>query len=245
MCRGRFYIYPYKYRVNIELTPYGMGTHLAIKILLLEDDKLFNETLEDFLEEEGFVLDCVLDPYSALDLTYENNYNLYLFDVNLPYENGFELLKKLRNAGDMTPVIFITSRDDKASLKEAFMQGGDDYITKPVDLEELLLRIHALLRRQVRSDMLEIHGYFFDISTHTLTLDGKDVGLSLKASQLLSILLEGQGNVVTSEQIKSRLWAASEEASEGALRVYVAQLKKYFPTQIENMRGVGYRLRVV
>ena len=99
-----------------------------IRILVVEDDKLFNETLEDFLEEEGFSLHCVLDPYTALDFTYENNYDLYLFDVNLPYETGFKLLEKLRSSGDNTPCIFITSRNDKASLKVGFEHGGDDYV---------------------------------------------------------------------------------------------------------------------
>jgi DNA-binding response OmpR family regulator len=213
-----------------------------LKILLLEDDKLFNETLQDFLEEEGFGVDCILDPYSALDLTYANNYNLYLFDVNLPYETGFDLLQNLRASGDDTPTIFITSRDDKASLKEGFMQGGDDYITKPIDLEELLLRINAVLRRQVRKEVVQIGRYSFDILTKVLYKDDKMVELSTKGSELLFVLLEGQGEVVPLEQIKSHLWSASEGGSDGALRVYVTQLKKYFPTQIENVRGVGYKM---
>ena len=227
------------------IDPYGIGTHLAIKILLLEDDKLFNETLQDFLEEQGFVLDCVLDPYSALDLTYENNYDLYLFDVNLPYESGFDLLKKLRTSGDNTPTIFITSRDDKASLLQGFQEGGDDYITKPVDFDELLLRIQAMLKRQIRSEMIDIGKYRFDTLRKTLYEDKKDVELTQKASELLFVLLEGQGDVVLTSQIKERLWSTSEVASDGALRVYVTQLKKYFPTQIENVRGVGYKMKRV
>ena len=215
-----------------------------MKILLLEDDKLFNETLQDFLEEEGFVVDCVLDPYSALDMTYENNYNLYLFDVNLPYESGFDLLEKLRTSGDDTPTIFITSRDDKDSLKEGFTQGGDDYITKPVDLDELLLRVNAVLRRQVRKKVVQVGTYSFDILTKILYENDKEVELSTKGSELLFVLLEGQGEVVSLEQIKSHLWSTAEEASDGSLRVYVTQLKKYFPTQIENERGIGYRMRI-
>ena len=215
---------------------------MSAKILLLEDDKLFNETLQDFLEEEGFILHTVLDPYSALDLSYENNYDLYLFDVNLPYENGFELLEKLRHAGDMTPTIFITSRDDKASLKEGFTQGGDDYITKPVDLDELLLRINAVLRRQTRSQFVQIGKLKFDVMSKQLYNNEKVLELTQKASELLLVLLEAQGSVVSSEQIKERLWSSAEEASDGALRVYVAQLKKYFPTHIDNVRGVGYKM---
>ena len=215
---------------------------MSAKILLLEDDKLFNETLQDFLEEEGFTLDTVLDPYSALDLTYENKYDLYLFDVNLPYENGFELLEKLRNAGDMTPTIFITSRDDKASLKQGFTQGGDDYITKPVDLDELLLRVNAILRRQTRTQMVQMGKYKFDIVTKRLYEEESVLELTQKASELLFVLLEGQGKVVSLSQIKERLWSSDQEASDGSLRVYVTQLKKYFPTQIQNIRGVGYQM---
>ena len=217
---------------------------MSAKILLLEDDKLFNETLQDFLEEEGFILNAVLDPYSALDLTYENRYDLYLFDVNLPYENGFELLEKLRNAGDMTPTIFITSRNDKASLRQGFTQGGDDYITKPVDLDELLLRINAILRRQTRSKIVKLGEYTFDILTKRLYKEEKAVELTQKASELLLVLLEGQGKIVPLEQIKDRLWSSAESASDGSLRVYVTQLKKYFPTQIDNIRGVGYQMNL-
>ena len=215
---------------------------MSIKILLLEDDKLFNETLQDFLEEEGFSIDAVLDPYSALDLSYEHNYSLYLFDVNLPYESGFDLLQKLRAGGDGTPCIFITSREDKESLKEGFKQGGDDYIRKPVDLDELLLRISAVLRRQTRSQIVQIERYTFDIMTKMLSHDNQLVDLSIKAGELLFVLLEAQGQVVHLEQIKERLWSSAEESSDGSLRVYIAQLKKHFPTQIQNIRGVGYQM---
>lgn len=215
-----------------------------MRVLLLEDDKLFNETLQDFLEEEGFDVDCVLDPYSALDFTYEKNYNLYLFDVNLPYENGFELLKKLRQSGDMTPTIFITSREDKESLKEGFEEGGDDYIKKPFDLEELLLRIHAILRRQTRKNNITIGHYVFDIFSKTLYFHNDKVELNSKSVELLFLLLEGQGKVVSFETIKERLWSTSEEASDGALRVYITQLKKHFMSEIENVRGIGYKMNL-
>jgi two-component system response regulator QseB len=221
-----------------------MKGKILARILVLEDDKLFNETLEDFLEEEGHSIHCALDPYSALDLTYEYVFDLYLFDVNLPYENGFELLQKLRKSGDETPCIFITSREDKASLKQGFETGGDDYIQKPVDLDELFLRMQAVLRRQVRSQIVQIDTHQFDILTKTLYQNDKALELSIKGSELLLTLLEGQGRVVPLAQIKERLWSSAEEASDGALRVYIAQLKKYFPTQIQNVRGVGYQMSI-
>jgi len=213
----------------------------SVRILLLEDDKLFNETLEDFLEEEGFSVDVALDPYSALEYTYERKYDLYLFDVNLPYETGFDLLSKLRQSGDITPTIFLTSREDKASLAEGFGVGADDYMRKPVDLEELLLRIQAVIRRRLRSDRIDVAGYRLDITAKRLYLNDEVVEVTQKAVELLMLLLEAKGNVVDSETIKERLWAAGKHASDGALRVYITQLKRYFPEQIVNVRGVGYK----
>ncbi len=212
-----------------------------MKILLLEDDKLFNETLEDFLEEEGFELNTALDPYTALDLAYEHKFDLYLFDVNLPYESGFDLLKKLRDAADMTPTIFLTSRDDKNSLIEGFSRGADDYMKKPIDLDELLLRIQALFRRQIRSDKLQLGDYMIDCNAKELYYENRQVTLTSKAIDLLLLLLIAKGEVVTLEEIESNLWHTNEEASLGAIRVYVTSLKKYFPRAIQNIRGIGYR----
>ena len=212
-----------------------------VRILLLEDDKLFNETLQDFLEEEGFFLDTALDPYSALELTYERNYDLYLFDVNLPYESGFDLLNKLRQSGDVTPTIFLTSRDDKASLTQGFETGADDYMKKPIDLDELLLRIQALLRRQVRKERMTIGEYNLDMVGKTLFHNNEELDVTKKAVELLVLLVQADGEVVSSDTIKNRLWAAGQNASDGSLRVYITQLKKYFPEAIVNVRGVGYR----
>ncbi len=211
------------------------------RILVLEDDQLLNETLEDFLEEEGYTIECVLDPYSALDLTYKHVFDLYLFDVNLPYENGFDLLAKLRGSGDMTPTIFLTSRDDKESLTQGFSIGADDYMKKPIDLDELLLRIRALLRRQVRKERMTIGEYSLDMVGKALFHDNVELEVTKKAVELLVLLVQADGEVVSSDTIKNRLWAAGQNASDGSLRVYITQLKKYFPDAIVNVRGVGYR----
>jgi len=215
---------------------------LASKILLLEDDQLFNETIQDFLEEEGFVLDIALDPYTALDFTYKSNYDLYLFDVNLPYESGFDLLEKLRQSDDATPTIFLTSRDDKASLAQGFEVGADDYMKKPIDLDELLLRIYALLRRQVRKTRVSIGKYTLDTVAKMLYLNEEELDLTQKAVELLLLLVQADGEVVSLDVIKSKLWSAAESPSEGSLRVYVTQLKKYFPDMITNIRAVGYKM---
>ena len=212
-----------------------------MKILILEDDKLFNDTLEDFLEEEGFETVTALDPYSALDVTCEQKFDLYLFDVNLPYETGFSLLQQLRDAGDKTPTIFLTSRNDKTSLTQGFDAGADDYMKKPIDLDELLLRIRALLRRQFRNEKIQIGEYVVDISTKVLSKNGEVVKLGSKAMDLLLLLLNANGEVISMQTIEEELWHTNEEVSLGAVRVYVTTLKRYFPN-IKNIRGIGYCL---
>ena len=212
------------------------------KILLLEDDQGLNETLDDFLCEMGFGVDTTMDPYSALDLTYKSRYDLYLFDVKLPYESGFELLKKLRNSGDMTPAIFITSKDTLDALKEGFDIGADDYVKKPFDADELQCRIEAVLRRQIREELIQIDEYTFDAREHKLFMGVEEISLGVKASKLLKLLLEANGAMVSMDLIKDRLWSSSEGSSEGSLRVYVTNLKKYFGSRIKNIRGVGYCL---
>jgi len=211
------------------------------RILVLEDDRLFNETLEDFLEEEGYSVETAMDPYSALEISYRQIFDLYLFDVNLPYESGFELLEKLRQSGDTTPAIFLTSREDKASLKEGFERGADDYMKKPIDFDELLLRIQAVLRRQVRQERFTIGCYSLDTAAKILYREDEALDITKKAIDLLLLLVQARGEVVSSEVIKNRLWAAGQSASDGALRVYITQLKKYFFEHIVNVRGVGYR----
>ncbi len=211
------------------------------RLLILEDDRLLNETLEDFLEEEGYNIKIALDPYSALELIYQNRFDLYLFDVNLPYESGFSLLQKLRDSGDMTPTIFLTSRDDKSSMIEGFNIGADDYMKKPIDLDELHLRIKALLRRQIRSNIIEFNSYTIDCNAKKLYFKGKLLSVTTKAIELLLLLIISKGEVVSIEEIEDRLWHVNENASLGSIRVYITTLKKYFPTNIENIRGIGYR----
>jgi len=213
---------------------------MSAKILILEDDVLFCQTLQDFLSDEGFGINIAHNPKSALELTYNKKFDLYILDVNLPFENGFLFLKNLRDSGDETPAIFLTSREDKKSLKEGFLSGGDDFITKPVDFEELLLRIEAILKRTKRRNFMDINGFKIDLISKTVSKDNKLINLNPKEIELLILLLENKNSVVTTEQIINRLWATSQNVSQGAIRVYINSLKKYFANNIKNIRGIGY-----
>jgi len=213
---------------------------MAQKILLLEDDRLYSETLKDFLEDEGFSVDIALDPYSAYDLAYENSYDLYLFDINLPFESGIEALKSLKNGGDNTPTIFITSRDDKNSLVEGFNAGADDYIKKPIDLDELLLRVKAVLKRNSRVSQENLGDeYILDRESKDLLKNGKPLKLGFKLYLLLELLVDNSSKAVSYEEIYYKLWG-KDEPNQATIRVYMVKLKKLFPNAIEAVRGYGY-----
>ncbi len=219
---------------------------MSYAILLLEDDRLFAETIEDFLHTRGYSVTTCFDPYSALDRCYEKRFDLYLLDVNLPFEDGFSFLRQLRESDDTTPAIFLTSREGIDALKEGFGSGGDDFLRKPFDLTELQLRIEALLRRELRTRIVSIGALRYDLTKRQLfDAAGNSIVLSPKARLLLELLLKRRGMLVDIETIKATLWASAEEASEGAIRVYIAQLKRHLGDAILNERGLGYRLKEV
>ena len=215
------------------------------KILLLEDDKLSASTLEDFLEDEGFEIDIAYDGEQCLDLNYENKYDLYIFDINVPKINGLDVLKQLRDSGDTTPSIFLTSYKDKETLHEGFLKGCDDYLKKPVDLDELILRIKALFKRNKKSfeaiklnDTLE-----FDCISKRVYENGADLNLPIKVLELLELFIEHRGEIVTKQMIISKLWCAGEEYSEGSIRVYINSIKKLLGKEsLSNIKGVGYKI---
>ncbi len=216
---------------------------MSIKILLLEDDLLFGETLIDLLEEEGYGITHCLNGQDALDATYNAQFDLYLLDINVPLINGVMLLKELREADDVTPAIFLTSHKEKEKLQEGFLSGADDYITKPFDMEELLLRIKALLRR-TKKDEPELVGDFYHDKLHkTIRYKTELLNLSQKEYGLLLLFIEHYNKTVPKELILETLWSSAEGGSDGVVRVYVNRLKQLLPdVEIENIRGIGYRL---
>ncbi len=214
-----------------------------MKVLVLEDNELLLETLEDFLENEGFEIDLAKDGEEALRLSYKNSYNLYLLDIKVPLVDGIEFLRELREYGDETPAIFITSSTDKESITKGYEAGCDEYIKKPFDLDELLMRIKAVLKRIEPEENIKIdENYSYNIKRKRLLKNNQEIKINLKDLQLLELLLKNKGKVVTKEMIKDELWQNEELVSSGALRVYINNLKKIFGKDaIENIRGLGYR----
>ncbi|MCK4737576.1 MAG: response regulator transcription factor [Sulfurimonas sp.] len=214
-----------------------------IKVLLLEDDLLFAETLVDLLEESGFDVTHSPNGQSALDTTFSQKFDLYLLDINVPLINGITLLKELREANDNTPTIFLTSHKDKDVLKKSFVSGADDFITKPFDTDELFFRINALLKR-VKSNKVECIGLLcHDDTLKRISYDKVELELSKKEYDLLLLLMQHVNNTVPKELIMDELWSSSESGSDGAVRVYINRIKQLLPhMSIENIRGIGYKL---
>jgi len=216
---------------------------VSIKILLLEDDLLFGETVVDLLEDEGYEVSHSTNGQDALDAIYEDKFDLYLLDINVPLINGLSLLKELREAEDATPAIFLTSRKDRESLEEGFVNGGDDYITKPFDMDEMLLRVKAVLRRSRKVESKRIGDFSYDEVHKTIYYKDETLLLSQKEYGLLLLFLKHYNEVLPKELIIDTLWSSAEGGSDGALRVYINRLKQLLPTlTIENVRGIGYKL---
>jgi DNA-binding response OmpR family regulator len=217
---------------------------VSIKLLLLEDDLLFGESIQDFLEEEGFVVQLCRNGQEALNATFESRYDIYLLDINVPLIDGLSLLKELRGSLDETPAIYLTSHKDATVLREAYENGADDYLKKPFDTDELLLRIHALLRRRgVLNNRYCAGELYLDTYHKSIVLEGREIIFSPKEYLLMALLIQNAGEVVTKEMMMDALWSASETISEGAIRVYINRLKQEIGNErILNVRGMGYRL---
>jgi len=218
----------------------------AKKILLLEDDVNLNETIEEFLQEEGFEVVCAYDGQSANEIMYENSFDLFLLDVNVPSPNGFELLKASRERGDSTPAIYITSLNSTQDLSKGFESGCDDYIKKPFALEELLLRVNNIIKRNFYHSPNETiavgEKLVYDVDADELLENGASVSLNHKEKKLLKLFLQHSNEQVSHEVIYEHLWDFDEEPSDTALRTYIKNLRKVLgKDRIVSIKRYGYK----
>ena len=209
---------------------------MAKNILLLEDDTLLAETLQELLQSEGYSITLVLDGGAAADASYENSFDLYIFDINVPEINGLELLESLRGADDKTPAIFISALVDLNSISKGFAVGADDYIKKPFFPEELLIRVNAKLAQQVST--INYKDISYDPKTKILRKDGSVMTLGEVQERLFDLFIHNIDQVLD----KDILLESLEKPSPTALRVALTKLKQTTGLNIKNLRGVGYIL---
>ena len=205
-----------------------------MKLLLLEDDHILSETLELFLTKEGYDVDTALSIEEAESLTFDNTYDLYLLDINLPQGNGIDLLKSLRYAEDRTPTIFITALTDMNSMSEGFKLGAIDYIKKPFDPQELLIRIAA----KFATTTLTYQHLVFDPDSQIIRYNGEIIDLGNVQLKIFEKLLSHCGSVIKKEE----LYECLDHISDTALRVAITKIKQKLDIDIKNIRGKGYIL---
>ncbi len=207
-----------------------------MKILLLEDDTILAQTMVQVLEQENYNVTLVEDGEEVLEITYENKFDLYLFDINVPSLNGLETLKLLRNAEDETPTFFITALRDTASILEGFENGCNDYIKKPFELDELLARIKAILKR--KNPIIRYNDITFDLFENRVLKADKEVSLGMVEKEIFSLLIKNINVTVN----KSTFFEYMNKPSDTALRVLISKLKKVLNLNITNTKGIGYKL---
>lgn len=216
-----------------------------MRLLLVEDDTMIGESVLDLLRDEGYAVDWVKDGEMA-DVTLESqSYDLVLLDLGLPKRDGLEVLRKLRSRKDRTPVLIATARDALEQRVRGLDMGADDYIVKPYELDELLARIRALVRRASgRAEPVYEHmGVSVDPVTREVLVNGVSATLSSKEWAILELLLARPGLVLSRKQLEDKLYSWKDEVSSNAIEVYIHGLRKKLGAQlIQNVRGVGYMI---
>ena len=216
-----------------------------MRLLLVEDDLMIGESVLDLLRGEGYAVDWVKDGEMADTALDTETYDLVLLDLGLPRRDGLAVLRRLRARKDRTPVLIATARDAVAQRVEGLDMGADDYIVKPYELDELLARIRALIRRAAgRAEPVYEHmGISIDPVTREVTLDGQPVILSAREWSILELLLARPGMVLSRRQLEEKLYSWKDDLSSNAVEVYIHGLrKKLGPSLIQNVRGVGYMI---
>ena len=210
-----------------------------MKILLLEDDKILCASLQEFLELEGYSVDVAHRGPEVFDLTFEETYDLYILDINVPDVNGFDVLSSLKEAGDTTPAIYITALTDIHSISKGFEIGVDDYIKKPFDPEELVIRIKSKYQKEDR--LIRLNDLVYNPTTRVLQKKGQTIGLGEVQQNIFHTLIIEQNKIVDSYTLMDFL----EHQSMNALRVNLAKLKNKLGIEIKNIRSQGYMIENV
>ena len=218
------------------------------KILVVEDDRDLNRTVCSFLNQSGYEAVGCLNATDAYDAMYETMFDLIVSDIMMPGIDGFEFAKNVRALNENIPILFMTARDDIASKQRGFRIGVDDYMVKPIDLDELFLRIGALLRRSkiAQSRKLEIGSFIMDADEHTVTLNGDEINLTNREFNILYKLLSYPKKTFTRQQLMDEFWDADTETAPRAVDVYMTKLRGKLSDceefEIKTVHGLGYKV---
>ena len=217
------------------------------QILVVEDDRDLNRTVCAFLNNSGYRATGCLGASDAYDAMYERVFDLIISDIMMPGIDGFEFAKTVRSLNENIPILFMTARDDFASKQRGFRIGVDDYMVKPIDLDELLLRIGALLRRAriAAARKIEVGRFSMDMDERMAMLDGEEINLTNREFNILYKLLSYPKKTFTRQQLMDEFWDADTDTAPRAVDVYMTKLRsklsgcEYF--EIKTVHGLGYK----
>ncbi len=219
-----------------------------MNLLVLEDDESVARLLRQATEEAGYHVRVVEDGFVALEAAKDPDLDLLLLDVMVPRLNGFEITRRLREGGVVTPILIITARDALEDKVKGLDAGADDYIVKPFELAELLARIRAILRRgNPAGGTLKVADLVLDTESRQVTRGGVTVSLSATEFSLLEYLMRNAGRVLTRAMIVDHVWQYDFDGNDNVLDVYISYLRKKIDRNtdaplIQTIRGVGYRV---
>lgn len=214
-----------------------------MRLLLVEDDPMIGETVLDLLRDDGYAVDWVRDGSMAESAALDQDYDLILLDLGLPRKDGLEVLRELRARKCRSPILIASARDAVQQRIEGLDAGADDYIVKPYDLDELLARIRALIRRSAgRAEPVYEHGNVrINTNTKEVTVDSQPITISAREWAVLEALLARPGLILSRAQIEEKLFAWKDEISSNAVEVYIHGLRKKLGADlIQTVRGMGY-----
>ena len=218
------------------------------QILVVEDDRDLNRTVCAFLNNSGYRATGCLGAADAYDVMYERVFDLIISDIMMPGIDGFEFAKTVRSLNENIPILFMTARDDFASKQRGFRIGVDDYMVKPIDLDELFLRIGALLRRAkiATSRKLEAGSFVMDADEHTAYLGDEEINLTNREFSILYKLLSYPQKTFTRTQLMDEFWDADTETAPRAVDVYMTKLRSKLAEckdfEIVTVHGLGYKV---
>ena len=217
------------------------------RILLVEDDVNLGNLLREYLKAKGYITNLEPDGEKGYRAFKKDHFDLCILDIMLPVKDGFTLARDIRIQNAEIPIIFLTAKSMKTDLLEGFRAGADDYMTKPFSMEELLLRIEAILRRTTRSEHQEVFSlgkYVFDARLREIKLDGGKQLLSPKESALLQMLCEHKNELLLREVALKKIWGDDGYFTTRSMDVFITKLRKYFrddpSVEIRNIHGSGF-----
>ena len=222
-----------------------------MRLLIVEDEVRLADTLRQLLHRQGYTADVCHDGVSGLDNALTGIYDLMVLDVMLPGLNGFQVARKLRDAGVTTPILMLTAKSDLSDRVHGLDCGADYYLTKPFEPEELLACVRTLLRRSggqlQESDTLTWGDLSLERGTFTLSCNGRDVRLSRRGYDLMELLMRNGAQVVTKEQLLIKVWGYDSQAEDNNVEVYISFLRRklthlHSQVRIKTLRMLGYCL---